>query len=94
MTQPHKPVTQMSSHELLIESYRGPDHKASLRAAVELRKRLSTVEQMCVFAIRGRGASWQEIADILGTSRQAAWTRFHETSPDLIDEALGREVPE
>lgn len=41
---------------------------------------------------RKLGHSWQEIADALGTSRQAAWEQFREEAPsrrDVISETLG-----
>lgn len=41
---------------------------------------------------RRRGHSWQEIADALGVSRQAAWEQFHAEAPDraeVIADVLG-----
>lgn len=31
----------------------------------------------CVALLRDRRASWREIGEALGVSRQAAWQRFH-----------------
>lgn len=44
-----------------------------------------------VDAARRRGHSWQEIADAIGVSRQAAWERFgsNEAEDDPISTAIG-----
>jgi hypothetical protein len=34
----------------------------------------------CVALLRERRASWREIGETLGVSRQAAWQRFHESA--------------
>lgn len=36
--------------------------------------------RMVVRAWRGTGATWQEIGDLLGITRQAAWARFSSTA--------------
>jgi len=39
--------------------------------------------QICCLAVqaRGSGASWQEIADALGITKQTAWERFRDHDP-------------
>lgn len=37
---------------------------------------LAAVEEQAVRTARQRGASWQEIADAAGTSRQSAWEKW------------------
>lgn len=39
-----------------------------------------------VIAARRAKASWQQIGDVLGTSRQAAWEKYHV----MVDEELDR----
>lgn len=38
---------------------------------------------------RDQGRSWQEIADVLGVSRQAAWERYRDTEQDPISAVAG-----
>jgi DNA-directed RNA polymerase specialized sigma24 family protein len=47
------------------------DPAVGLRAVLALRRLLETLEVLQVDNARGRGWSWQEIADALGVSRQA-----------------------
>lgn len=48
----------------------------ALSAIREIRVRLSELEAEAVSAARGKGASWQDIADALGISRQALQQRL------------------
>lgn len=47
------------------------DPEVGLRAVVALRKLLERLESVQVGNARDQGWSWQDIADALGTSRQA-----------------------
>jgi hypothetical protein len=48
------------------------DPRVGLRAVAALRRLLETLEAVQVRAAREQGWSWQDIADELGVSRQAA----------------------
>lgn len=47
------------------------DPRIGLAAVASLRVLLESLEQLQVSSARHRGWSWQEIADVLGVSRQA-----------------------
>ena len=47
------------------------DPRTGLRAVAALRRLLEQLEALQVDNARSRGWSWQEIADVLGVSRQA-----------------------
>ena len=47
------------------------DPRTGLRAVAALRRLLEQLETLQVDNARARGWSWQEIADVLGVSRQA-----------------------
>lgn len=47
-----------------------------LRAIVAMRAVLAREEQEAVKALRAQGASWEDIAMMLGVTRQAAFKRF------------------
>lgn len=48
-----------------------PDPRVGLRAVAALRQLLEQLEALQVDNARAKGWSWQEIAEILGVSRQA-----------------------
>lgn len=52
----------------------------ALRAAVEeletIRRRVDLVELLVIQIARDSGATWEEIGEVLGISRQAARSRF------------------
>jgi predicted transcriptional regulator len=52
------------------------DPSEGLRAVAALRRLLERVERIHVESARARGASWQEIADELGVSKQAVHQRY------------------
>ena len=52
------------------------DPDVGLRAVRSLRVLAERLEALQVENARALGWSWQEIADRLGVSRQAAWERF------------------
>ena len=47
-----------------------------LRAVAALRRLLERVERIQVESARGRGLTWQEIADELGVSKQAVHQKY------------------
>lgn len=52
------------------------DPEAGLRAVAALRRLLERVERIHVANARKRGASWQDIADELGVSKQAVHKKY------------------
>ena len=57
--------------EQLIAFPEAEPTRAGLRAVSALRRLLEKLEESQVASARGQGWSWQEIADVLGVSRQA-----------------------
>ena len=54
----------------------GQDPESGLRAVVALRDLLERLEFLHVERARQQGESWQQIAELLGVSRQAAHKKF------------------
>lgn len=52
------------------------DPSEGLRAVAALRRLLERVERIHVESARGRGLTWQEIADELGVSKQAVHQKY------------------
>ena len=52
------------------------DPSEGLRAVAALRRLLERVERIHVQSARDRGASWQEIAEELGVSKQAVHQKY------------------
>ncbi|ABW16539.1 conserved hypothetical protein [Parafrankia sp. EAN1pec] len=52
------------------------DPRVGLTAVASLRALLESLEELQVASARSRGWSWQEIADVLGVSRQAAHKKY------------------
>src|SRR2546421_11643496 len=52
------------------------DPEAGLRAVAALRRLLERIERIHVANARKRGASWQDIADELGVSKQAVHKKY------------------
>ncbi|MFF3749580.1 helix-turn-helix domain-containing protein [Streptomyces sp. NPDC002018] len=52
------------------------DPRVGLRAVAALRRLLERLEAVQVRNARNQGWSWQEIADVLGVSRQAAHKKY------------------
>lgn len=52
------------------------EHAAGLEAIVELRKKVDDLEIALVVALRGRGTTWDEMADYLGVKRQSLHYRL------------------
>jgi hypothetical protein len=49
---------------------------AALEATACIRRYLDEVERRAVATARSRGATWEDIAEALGVSRQAVYQRF------------------
>ncbi|GGS99397.1 hypothetical protein GCM10010156_66840 [Planobispora rosea] len=62
-------------HDLLRRSS-GTDPLDSLRAVAELRRHLERTEATLVRRARVAGASWTQIADSLGVTKQSAHRKF------------------
>ena len=52
------------------------DPLAALRVLTECEHELERIRREQVVAARAAGASWQQIGDALGVSRQSAWEAF------------------
>jgi DNA-binding NarL/FixJ family response regulator len=61
----------MSEASRLADATGSRDPEVGLHAVVSLRELLETVEELQVQNARDQGWSWQQIADVLGVSRQA-----------------------
>jgi hypothetical protein len=59
----------------------GDDWRGSLLEVVRQRQELAGAEWSIVEAARARGATWTEIAEALGISRQSAHERFAKSMP-------------
>jgi uncharacterized protein DUF3887 len=58
------------------------DPLAGIRHALDVRRRADLVLAAAVDAARAAGCTWQQVGDVLGTSRQAAFQRFgHPVDP-------------
>jgi len=64
-------LTAMSQATKLAGAAGDQDPRIGLRSVAALRKLVERLEALQVRNARGRGWSWQEIADELGVSRQA-----------------------
>ena len=62
--------------------------------AGRLHRYLDAVEAAAVKAARAQGATWQEIADAAGTSRQSAWEKWRamRRSAELSRDRFGSEL--
>ncbi len=52
------------------------DPLSALRVLTESEHELDRIRRMQVIAARAAGASWQQIGDALGVTRQSAWESF------------------
>ena len=64
-------VDGMSEATKLATAAAAPDPRTGLRAVAALRKLLEQLEAAQVASARSQGWSWQDVADVLGVSRQA-----------------------
>jgi hypothetical protein len=63
----------------------------AVAASRALHRAIARWQSYLVQEASAEGASWEEIGDALGTSRQAAWARFRNT---LTDQGGGPEMPQ
>jgi DNA-directed RNA polymerase specialized sigma24 family protein len=61
----------MNTAPALAAAADSPDARTGLRAVAALRRLLEQLESLQVDNAREHGWSWQEIAEVLGVSRQA-----------------------
>jgi hypothetical protein len=64
-------VDAVAQKNALIDSAAGDDPGAGLRAVGSLRELADRLETLQVARARELGWSWQEVADVLGVTRQA-----------------------
>jgi len=60
------------------------DPVAALSRISSLKSEVDSLEHQSVARAREAGVSWQEIADALGVSRQAAWERFTRSAREAM----------
>ena len=65
----------------LATSASSPDPRAGLAAVASLRVLLESLEALQVENARRHGWSWQEIADVLGVTRQAVHKKYGRRAP-------------
>jgi len=58
-----------------------PDPLEVLRAAGMYQRYLFEIQDKAVKAARAQGHTWEEIAQAVGTTRQAAWQRYGSVAP-------------
>lgn len=72
---------QAEAHDVAALLWGDPD--VALEHTRQLRDLTAQAEAIAVRIMRtDHGSSWQQIADALGVSRQAAWERFHHIDED------------
>jgi uncharacterized NAD(P)/FAD-binding protein YdhS len=57
---------------------------AALRVLTESEHELDRIRREQVIAARSAGASWQQIGDALGVTRQSAWESFTASARDAL----------
>lgn len=72
----------MTTTEGLTAAASSADPAEGLRAASALRRLAETLEQLQVVNARRQGWSWQDIAQILGVSRQAVHKKYASIDPN------------
>jgi DNA-binding NarL/FixJ family response regulator len=65
----------------LASSASSGDPRVGLAAVASLRVLLESLEELQVASARRRGWSWQEIAGVLGVSRQAVHKKYGRRGP-------------
>ena len=75
-----------------------PDPIDVLRVAGKYQRYLFEIQDRAVKAARAQGRSWEEIAQAVGTTRQAAWQRFSPRMPaipaaETLRKWLGEDQP-
>ncbi len=74
----------MDNGSVLAAAADSPDPRTGLRAVAALRRLLEQLEALQVDNAREHGWSWQEIAEILGVSRQAVHKKHARRSPGSL----------
>jgi predicted transcriptional regulator len=69
----------MATEAELVAQTASDDPAVGLRAVASLRALVEAVEELQVHAARERGWSWQQIADVLGISKQAVHQKYGKT---------------
>jgi hypothetical protein len=82
-----------AARRLVEEFGRGRAPAGAVAAARELSAAAEAALQAAVDRARATGASWREIGDVLGTSRQAAFQRFGHPIDPRTGEPMSRDVP-
>lgn len=72
-------LTAMGEIDELTNAAADGDPRTGLRAVRALRRLLEQLEASQVLRARDQGWSWQEIADVLGVSRQAVHKKHRRT---------------
>ena len=62
------------------------DPLSALRVLTESEHELERIRREQVIAARAAGASWQQIGDALGVSRQSAWEAFTAATRAALDD--------
>lgn len=70
-------TTNATPSELLRTAMRSRHLATRIRAMRALEAVLEREQQQAAAEMRLHGATWQEIGDEFGVSRQGAWERFH-----------------
>jgi len=78
---------------LAAELSRAGSPRDAVAAARDLSAAADAALQAAVDRARAAGASWREIGDVLGTSRQAAFQRFGHPVDPRTSEPMSRDVP-
>jgi hypothetical protein len=66
------------------------DPLAGIRHAMDVRRQADLVLAAAVDAARAAGSTWQQVGDVLGTSRQAAFQRFGHPVDPRTGQAMDR----
>jgi hypothetical protein len=74
----------MSEASRLADATASRDPEVGLHAVASLRMLLETLEELQVRNARDQGWSWQQIADVLGVSRQAAHKKHGGREPGAV----------
>jgi DNA-directed RNA polymerase specialized sigma24 family protein len=74
----------MAAPDDVVTKAASDDPAVGLRAVASLRALLEAVEELQVRRARELGWSWQQIAELLGVSKQAVHQRFGKTRRRLV----------
>ena len=71
----------MTTTDGLATAASSADPRVGLRAASALRRLADSLERLQVVSARRQGWSWQEIANVLGVTRQAVHKKYSAIDP-------------